>query len=269
MRVGEGARGGRSVMETLVRRLEAHSLLLSQRVVAEMYADDPFWHDRFGDRGRRFAEQDGQHHVSYLASALALSNPGILTGYARWLQSLLASRGMCTRHVAESFERLEHAIAADVPDAEPAVELLRAARAALRYDGGVARELQDRSEGLADAVVEALDRQHLASSVRGPRRAREDVLQLLAYLADALALARPPLFAAHVEWLAGFLQRRSVPVQHLRATLEQLARQLAADAGASEELRTAAHDVLDEALEVLSEHHDPGPSPAAAEGTRS
>lgn len=179
-------------MDALVRCLELKSPELSRRVVAEMY-EDPFWQERFGERGRRYAEQDGQYHVSYLVSALALSNPDILTGYARWLQSLLVSRGMCSRHIAENFERLARAIAIEVPDAEPAIAMLHAAREALRYDAGLARELQDRSEALVDAAAAHQD---------PPSIPRDHAVSLLAYLADAMALV-PLCFLGVLQPLVG------------------------------------------------------------------
>jgi hypothetical protein len=42
---------------------------LSRRAIEEMYRD-PFWEDRFGARGRKFAAEDGEHHVVYLVQAL-------------------------------------------------------------------------------------------------------------------------------------------------------------------------------------------------------
>jgi hypothetical protein len=235
-------------MDALVRCLELKSPELSRRVVAEMY-EDPFWEERFGERGRRFAEQDGQYHVSYLVSALALSNPDVMTGYARWLQSLLVSRGMCSRHIAENFERLERAIAIEVPDAEPAIAMLHAASEALRYDAGLARELQDRSESLADAA---------AAHQGPPGIPRGYLVHLLAYLADAMALVRPELFCAHVVWLAGFLERRRIPAAQLRATLEQLEPLLAAE-GATQSLCACVSRFVAQALERLTER---GESPS-------
>lgn len=231
-------------MDALVRHLESRSAELSRRALAEMY-EDPFWLARFGARGQRFAEQDGEYHVSYLVSALALGNADVFTGYARWLQTLLVSRGMCTRHVAENFERLAQVIAADVADAQPAVDLLHVAVEALRYDGGPARALQELSERLADAVV-------ARGEAEGAGLRRKDVLDLLSYLADAVHLDRTGLFAAHVEWLAGFFEGRRVPAEHLRWTLARLDLELAELAGDSKGLGAATHRFLGEALARIS-----------------
>jgi len=245
-------------MDALVRDLEVRSTELTRRVVAEMY-EDPFWLERYGDRGRRFSEEDGGYHLSYLVSALSLSNPGILTGYARWLQTLLVTRGMCTRHIAENFERLARAIEREIPDAQPAIELLRAAQEALRYERGPGRELQDLSERVADAVL-------ARGASAGQGLGRKDVLDLVGYLSDAVAHGRPELFAAHVGWLAGFFARRGVPGEHLRATLERIGLVLVEQVDASEGLRTAARDGLVQALARLSA--PPEPSPTAGRSHR-
>ena len=46
----------------LASQLEAQADALARHSIAAMYAD-PFWDARFGARGRRFAEEDGVHHV--------------------------------------------------------------------------------------------------------------------------------------------------------------------------------------------------------------
>ena len=88
-------------MSTLVERLQAKAPELGRRAIAEMY-QNPFWQERFGAHGRENADKDGQFHLSYLIQALVASEAGVLTNYARWLQTLLVSRGMCTRHSADS-----------------------------------------------------------------------------------------------------------------------------------------------------------------------
>jgi len=224
-------------MSTLIERLEAKASELARRSIAEMY-DNPFWQERFGARGREMAEKDAQFHVSYLLSALAASDPGVLATYARWLQTLLVSRGMCSLHIAENFERLAAAIAQDIPESEPAVALLRGAVDALTYDGGPERELQERLASLADAAVDTLARRDpswfaaassftsLASyeSIAQAEMARchERVREHIAYLADAMHAGRPELFAAHALWMRGFFERRQAPWARLEETLRAL-----------------------------------------------
>ncbi len=221
-------------MSTLVERLQAKGPELGQRVIAEMY-QNPFWQERFGARGRALAEQDGQFHISYLVQALVAADPGVLINYARWLQTLLVSRGLCSRHIWENFERLERAVGAEVPDAEPAARYLQAARDALIYESGFAGELQKLAEPLAEKAVDALSSRHpswfaaamsytsLASfeSIHQAERARckHDVLDHISYLADAIHTDRPELFARHVHWMRGFLARRNAPWARIEETL--------------------------------------------------
>jgi hypothetical protein len=224
-------------MSTLVERLQAKAPELGQRAIAEMY-QNPFWQDRFGARGRELAEQDGQFHVSYLLQALVASDAGVLVNYARWLQTLLVSRGLCSRHLAENFERLERAVSAEVADAEPAIRLLQVAREALIYQSGFAGELQRLAEPVADKAVDALSSRHPAwfaaastyssiasfESIHQAERARckNDVLDHISYLADAIHTDRPELFARHVHWMRGFLTRRNAPWARVEETLYAL-----------------------------------------------
>ena len=57
-------------MKDLARRIQDASTRLTVSVVADMYRN-PFWDERFGARGRTRAVEDGGHHLSYLAEALA------------------------------------------------------------------------------------------------------------------------------------------------------------------------------------------------------
>jgi hypothetical protein len=225
-------------MTGLIERLQTQSVLLARRAIAEMY-QNPFWQDRFGTRGRELAEQDGALHLSYLLQALAASDPSVLTSYARSLQTRLVSRGMCSRHISEHFERLERAIADLVPESDPAGELLRAARQALTYDEGLGRELQLLSDPLAEKTLDALESRQpswfsaassyvsMASfeSILQAERARwkGDLLELISYLADALRADRLELFSAHVVHTRGFFMRRQGPSARMEETLYALA----------------------------------------------
>ena len=207
----------------LAERIQAKAGELSRRAIAEMY-QNPFWQERFGAYGREMSDKDSQFHVSYLVQGLVASEPAVLTNYARWLQTLLVSRGMCSRHIDENFERLARAIGETIPDCQPAKELLGAARAALIYAGGPARELMLGAETLAERVVDALWARQPAwfsaassypslamfESIHDAERARfkADALEYISYLADALHAERPELFVEHAAWMHAFTVRR-------------------------------------------------------------
>lgn len=167
-------------MTDLVARIEAAADALTDRVLSEMYAD-PFWYERYGERAEKHGRQDGHFHIKYLGEALRGNEPAVMEHYARWLQQLLTTRGMCTRHLDENFARLAHAIADTIADSAPAVAMLEAGRKALRYADGPARQVQEL-------------RGHDATDV--------------SYAADAVALKQPDVFAKYVAWTGDFLARR-------------------------------------------------------------
>ena len=243
-------------MNDLARRLEQSANALSARVVKEMY-QDRFWLERFGERGLEHSQRDGRFHISYLVQALIAGDPGVLTRYARWLRSVLTTRGMCTLHLAENFERLARATQEQVFDSAPAVEYLRAAGAALLDDAGPARELQLASERIARSCVPDSAPPSSVGSTSG-RDARAELLHLLSYLADALWLGRTEHFLAHVRWLRGSFQREGVSDGQLEAWLEAIATCLTDDDSLSPGLRSAAGSALREAQATVAQEPAPG-----------
>ncbi|MGE0546100.1 MAG: hypothetical protein AB7O24_00230 [Kofleriaceae bacterium] len=197
---------------TLEARITAAGPRLTERVLGEMY-EDPFWSERFGDRGRRHATQDGDFHIRYLVEALASNDDEVFTKYARWLREVLVPRGMCSRHLAENYERLATAIDQEAwADRARAVAILRAgARALLHVDGDAAAIDANRGD-LAQAA---------ASSLSAPGDAGQ-LEQHLSYLADSLWQGNRALFASYIAFTSQSMQRRQLPLQLLRAHLEAL-----------------------------------------------
>lgn len=163
-------------MSQLVDDLIAAGPRLNQRVLGEMYAD-PFWDRRFGERGRGHAKADGDFHIKYVVSAIEADDPALFVTYGRWLRDVLVSRGMCSRHLADHFERLADAITDEPwPDRERPIEILRGGAAGLVHTGGDAGALDAHRRQLADTI--AGDQ---------PAQVHADAVHLLSYLADALA----------------------------------------------------------------------------------
>jgi hypothetical protein len=211
--------------------LETQGQALAEWALARMY-EDPFWDARFGERGRRFSREDGLTHVRYLVESLR-GSVDTMVSYARWLQTLVTSRGMCTRHVAENFARLAEAIGREIDDSEAAQKMLAAARAALAYpaEGSTAhaRNVQDASEAIAKAWHEALG--------GGPSPSRDELLTLVSYLADTLAVGKSAGLAEHMKWAVPFFERRGVPAGRWREAFASLRKllpaQVAPDAAAA------------------------------------
>jgi hypothetical protein len=222
-------------MTQLADTIEVCARALADRTLTAMYRN-PFWDDRFGERGRRFAEEDNLHHVSYLVQALRAGSAALLTGYARWLQQVLTTRGMCSRQLAENFGRLAASIQDEgIEDAGPALTLLDAASAALTYDGGASRAVQLAAGPVAArAAATMLVRQPTWRRLLGDggrARCDDDVLTLLSYMADSLANGRPELFADHVRWAADFYARQGLPQGYVREALASLDEALQAALG--------------------------------------
>jgi hypothetical protein len=245
----------------LQRRAEA----LATRAIDEMYRNT-FWQERFGERGRRFAEQDGRSHVTYLVAALDADEPTVFTNYARWLQAVLTSRGMCTRHLDENFGRLAAALAEEREvDTAAARTILAAGRAALEYAAEPARGVQQAAPAVAAAAARALyDRRaewQARAGAHGRARCEDDLLYHLSYVADALALGRSEIFSGYVSFMAGFLERRRVPCAQLVESLEALAEALGGAVPGS-----AGVDVLAAGRSALVA--DASPGAAAGSGAR-
>jgi hypothetical protein len=171
-----------------------------------MYEEDPFWWERFGERGRRFADADGRYHVRYLAEALRLGSPATLQEYARWLREVLTARGMCTLHLVENLGRLATVLVGRDASLGLAAEFLRAAAAGLAYADGPAGALQARADDVAEAAAAEVAGQE-PSQAAGDAAWRE-ARHLVSYVADSLASGRADLLTAHLRWLAGALPKR-------------------------------------------------------------
>jgi hypothetical protein len=199
---------------TLVQRIETAADAVTDRVLHEMY-QNPFWQERFGERAQKHGRQDGLYHIKYLTEALTVGEPFVIEQYARWLQQLLTTRGMCTRHIDENFARLATAIAETVDDAEPAVAMLTAARKALLYPVGAARMLQDRAHVIAQQAATQLYAQHPEWPQAQRARCADDLEYHLSYAADALQLKTPTVFTSYLAFTGDFLAKRNIPREHL------------------------------------------------------
>ncbi len=195
-------------MPNVSLQVEARTASIASASVQALYAD-PFWAARYGaQRARRFGDEDAVFHVRYLVQALDASRPAILEDYARWLRTLLVTRGMCSLHLEQHFEGLLRALDAEGfgPDSLPHA-YVQAARQALRHVEGPAHALEADAAGLISAVVRRTE----APLPPGSRpRLEQEVRLQLSYLADALALGREDLWHAHRQWYAGFWPQRGL-----------------------------------------------------------
>jgi hypothetical protein len=226
--------------------LEREGRALSLRVIARMYADNPFWIERFGERGRVHADADAGRHVEHLVTALRTDSSAVFVGYARWLQSVLTTRGMCTRHLTDNFDLLAQEIgAAGFAGADLAIAVLHAGNDALVHREGEAGALFARRRALVQTVARSLYRAHPEYLARwgekGRARCEDDLDYHVVYLADALANESPSDYVAYARFVRDLLRKRNVDLEHVRVALEAIGAQL--------EGRPRAY--LDEALRAL------------------
>jgi hypothetical protein len=175
--------------DALRTALRQQAVPLFRRVLDQMY-DNAFWMERYGERGRRFADEDSLHHISYLEQALAADNPHVFERYAQWLRSVLVSRGMCSDHLAENFRLLAASVTeASLPYAHAATAVLDRGIAALAYPEGDASRLESHRLALMAAVRRA-----------SPANLRDDDERyLVSYLIDAVATGNSVFFEAFAE----------------------------------------------------------------------
>lgn len=210
----------------LILYLETSAGALTDRVLAEMYKD-PFWYARYGERADRHGRQDGDFHIKYLVTALQSNDSKVMVEYARWLQQLLTTRGMCTRHLDDNFRLLADAITH--ANREAAVAMLEAARGGLRYPDGASRRVQERAAELRDRVTPALCAAHDGWTADD---CALEVEHLVSYIADAVALGDPAQFRAHVEWTRGYLETHGIPRARLTDALAAVRAELAGELSA-------------------------------------
>lgn len=203
---------------SLAQRILDAAVALNTAAVADENRD-PFWLSRYGERGQRFMLSDGVHHFNYLAEAVRAQNPHVLEKYARWLRSVLVTRGMCSEHLADGLRiRATHIAAQGWRDAWQANDLLKCAIDSLTYTTGEAVGLVPGAGGPPLPPLQAIARAHGVDA----GDVAFDARHLLSYLADALAFDRPAILRDHLAWRAPFERSRGRPAAYLPALLTEL-----------------------------------------------
>ncbi|MBL9100434.1 MAG: hypothetical protein JNL82_05725 [Myxococcales bacterium] len=196
---------------------------------------DPFWQRRYGERGQRFMLSDGVHHFNYLAEAVRAGNPHVLEKYARWLRSVLVTRGMCSEHLADGFRvRAAHIAARGWRHAWIALDLLKCAANSLTYTDPDAAGIVPGAGGPPLPALAGLARAHGLELAD----VEFDARHLLSYLSDALAFDRPSILHDHLTWRGPFERQRGRPAAYLPDLLAALVPHL--DGPPAELLRAAA-----------------------------
>ncbi len=200
-----------------------------QIIVDRLYEQHPEWWSQWGERGRRFAEQDNRHHLDFLNAAVGAGDPGLFEAYADWTRQVLEARGVAVSALIENFEVMRQAL----PDG-PHHDLLDGAIRRLQNPPAAAPASAPKAPGPAaptaptapagPAALSGLARQLLDALLIGARRDAVSVLSQAdpKTLADELVV--PVMVEVGRRWQANEI---SVAREHLatatcRAALAQI-----------------------------------------------
>jgi Phycobilisome protein len=88
---------------------------IARSVTGLLYAEMPWLHDKYGDRGREKCLQDMRYNLEHLIPAVELDAPDMFARYAAWCDGVLRARGVPTKELARSMEIMRADIAARLP----------------------------------------------------------------------------------------------------------------------------------------------------------
>lgn len=109
---------GVTAAERAGARLVAEKEDLARAITEALYREKPELLARYGAAGREKCLQDMRYNLEHLAPAVALGQPGMFAGYARWLVGLLEARGIPSGDVARSLDLTRQVLAARFADDE-------------------------------------------------------------------------------------------------------------------------------------------------------
>ena len=101
-------------------RLIAEKDVLALAIADALYRERPELAAKYGDSGRAKCVQDMRYNVEHLAPAVALGDPAMFAGYARWLLSLLTARGIPAGEIERSLALTRAEIGGRFPPDESA-----------------------------------------------------------------------------------------------------------------------------------------------------
>jgi hypothetical protein len=107
---------------------------IARSVTGLLYAEMPWLHDKYGDRGRDKCLQDMRYNLEHLIPAVELGAPDMFARYAAWCDGVLRARGVPTGELLRSMEIMRADVAARLPadQAEAVAGCLDAGIGALR-----------------------------------------------------------------------------------------------------------------------------------------
>lgn len=212
--------------------LESKRNTLVDLVVLQLWAN-PFWEDRYGERGKRYFYDDAQHHVQALITAIQLDLPDALPQHYAWLREVLVHRGMCTRHLYQTLRVFDAQLEAVLPEYWSVIRpYAETTYAGLAYTDPLCLALAQVEEPLIARVMQRILTEKPAWAQRlgpgGKTLCRQDNLYHLSYLQDALAFQDPRIFTDYLTWISAFLEARRLTPQMLHLAMGYLAEEIEA-----------------------------------------
>ena len=104
--------------ERAAERIVAEKENLARAITEALYRERPELTARYGAAGREKCLQDMRYNLEHLAPAVALDQPSMFAGYARWLIGMLEARGIPGDEVARSLALTRAAIDDSFPPDE-------------------------------------------------------------------------------------------------------------------------------------------------------
>lgn len=86
--------------------IESEKSKLVKLVVEDIYQAYPWLTERFGQNGMERTVEDNYHHLNHLETAYEMEQESFFVDYAKWLESILASRGVGTDLIVDNFDRI-------------------------------------------------------------------------------------------------------------------------------------------------------------------
>ena len=193
---------------------------------------NPFWEDRYGERGHVFSNQDNHYHLDFLIAAIKTDNQASFSDTIQWLQILLVHRGMCSRHICQNLDSLKDHLQAALPQHwENIAPYWQAGYRGLEYEHPACRALEAQAESIANAATRRIyggDSFWMKQyGERGQVLCHEDNLFHLSYLEDAIGASAEHIFGKYLAWLTGFMAKRGIVGSHIQIDLHILAEEIA------------------------------------------
>lgn len=82
---------------------------MTEFVVSTDYERRPELLERYGATGRAFYERDNDHHLAFLAEAVASDDPDLFADYAGWARSMLEAHGVLVEDLVRNFQLIREA----------------------------------------------------------------------------------------------------------------------------------------------------------------